>query len=98
MKWGFTLSNAKIKKTPMRTCIITHEKLPKKDLLRIVRTPEGDVIIDQKGKANGRGAYLKKEETVFNKAQRSKILTKHLGVSVPDSIFQQLHDIIKDEK
>ena len=45
----------------MRSCLITKEKLPKKDLIRIVRTPEGTVIIDEIGKANGRGAYLKKD-------------------------------------
>ena len=51
----------KQKKIPLRTCVITNEKLPKKELLRIVRTPEGKVIIDLSGKANGRGAYVKKE-------------------------------------
>ena len=49
-----------IKKVPCRTCVITREKLPKKELIRVVRTPEGEVIIDETGKANGRGAYLKK--------------------------------------
>ena len=49
-----------MKKIPMRSCVITKEKLPKKDLIRVVRTPDGEVIIDTVGKANGRGAYLKK--------------------------------------
>lgn len=44
----------------MRSCVITKEKLPKKELIRVVRTPDGEVIIDVSGKANGRGAYLKK--------------------------------------
>ena len=51
----------KVKKIPMRTCVVTKEKLPKKDLVRVVRTPEGSVIIDETGKSNGRGAYLKKD-------------------------------------
>ena len=49
-----------MKKIPMRSCVITKEKLPKKELIRVVRTPDGEVIIDTVGKANGRGAYLKK--------------------------------------
>ena len=48
----------KVKKIPMRTCVVTHEKLPKQELIRVVRTPEQEVIIDLNGKANGRGAYF----------------------------------------
>ena len=50
----------KIKKIPLRTCVVTKESLPKKELLRIVRTPEGVVQVDETGKMNGRGAYIKK--------------------------------------
>ena len=79
-----------MKKIPMRTCVITGEKLPKKELIRVVRTPEGSVIVDESGKANGRGAYLKKDIETFNKAQKSKILNKRLEVEVPDSIYDDL--------
>ena len=48
-----------MKKIPLRTCVVTKERCPKKELIRVVRTPEGNVIIDESGKANGRGAYLK---------------------------------------
>ena len=48
-----------MKKIPMRTCLVTGEKLPKRELTRIVRTPEGNIIVDKTGKANGRGAYIK---------------------------------------
>ena len=51
----------KVKKIPMRTCVITKEKYPKRELIRIIRTPEGNICIDETGKANGRGAYLKKD-------------------------------------
>ena len=51
----------KVKKIPMRTCVVTKENLPKKELLRIVRTPEGTVEVDESGKKNGRGAYIKKD-------------------------------------
>ena len=66
----------KIRKIPMRTCVVTREKLPKNELIRIVRTPEGTVIIDKTGKANGRGAYLKKEKEVFLNAKKNKILNR----------------------
>lgn len=84
----------KIRKIPMRTCVVTKEKLPKKELVRVVRTPEGTVIIDETGKANGRGAYLKKEKEVFLKAQKSKILNKMLEVEVPDEVFEKLNELI----
>ena len=60
----------KVKKNPMRTCIVTKEKCEKKDLLRIVRTPEGIVIVDPTGKANGRGAYLKKDIDVIKSGKK----------------------------
>ena len=83
-----------MKKIPMRTCVITGEKLPKKELIRVVRTPEGNVIIDETGKANGRGAYLKKDIETFEKAKKSKILNKKLEVEVPDSIYDELKSIV----
>ena len=55
----------------MRSCVITGEKLPKKDLIRVVRTPEGTVVVDESGKVNGKGAYLKKDLETFIK--KSKI-------------------------
>lgn len=84
----------KTKKIPIRSCVITREKLPKQELIRVVRTPEGNVIVDQTGKANGRGAYLKKDITVFEKAQTSKILNRILEIEVPESIFEELRKMI----
>lgn len=85
----------KTRKIPMRTCVITREKLEKKDLFRVVRTPEGEVIIDDTLKANGRGAYLKKDISVIEKAKSSKILEKHLEVKIPDSIYDDLEEKLK---
>ena len=84
----------KNKKIPMRSCVVTHEKLPKKELVRIVRTPEGNVIIDTTSKANGRGAYLKLALDVIEKAEKSKILDKVLEVEVPGTIYEELKRII----
>ncbi len=85
----------KVRKIPMRTCIVTKESLPKKDLIRIVRTPEGNVIIDETGKSNGRGAYLKKDLEVIKKAQKSKVLNRALQIEVPDNIYLELENMIK---
>ena len=79
-----------MKKIPMRTCVITGEKLPKKELIRVVRTPEGNVIVDETGKANGRGAYLKKDLETFEKAEKTKMLNKKLELEVPSSIYEEL--------
>lgn len=83
----------KTKKIPMRTCTVSHEKLPKKELVRIVRTPEGEVEIDLNGKVNGRGAYLKKDKDVILKAKQTKVLERHLEVKISDEIYDQLLDI-----
>ena len=83
-----------MKKIPMRSCVVTGEKLPKKELIRVVRTPEGNVIIDESGKANGRGAYLKKSIEAFEKAEKSKILNRKLEVEVPNSIYDELKELV----
>jgi predicted RNA-binding protein YlxR (DUF448 family) len=83
----------KNKKIPMRSCVVTKEKLPKQELVRVVRTPEGNVIIDLKGKANGRGAYLKKDIEVIEKAKKSKILDRTLEVSVGEEIYEELKNM-----
>ena len=85
----------KQKKIPMRSCVITREKLPKKELIRVVRTPEGNIIIDESGKSNGRGAYLKRDLEVIAKAKKSKVLNHILEVEVPDSIYEELNNMIK---
>ena len=80
----------KQKKIPMRSCVVTKEKCEKKDLIRIVRTTDGTVVVDETGKINGRGAYIKRDIKVIEKAKKSKILDKHLEVTVPDIIYDEL--------
>jgi len=86
----------KQRKVPMRSCSVTNEKFPKLELLRVIRTPEGNVIIetDKNGKTNGRGAYLKKDVEVIEKAQKTKILEKKLEIKIPDSIYDDLKEMI----
>jgi len=83
----------KVKKIPMRMCVVTREKLPKKELVRVVRTDDG-VVVDTTGKVNGRGAYLKKDKEVFLKARKSKILDRHLEVDVNDEVFEELNGLL----
>lgn len=82
----------KEKKIPMRTCAVTGEKLPKWDLIRIIRTPEGNVVLedDPRGKTSGRGVYLKKDLEVVEKASKSKILSRKLEANVGEEIYTEL--------
>lgn len=84
----------KIKAAPLRTCVVTKEVLPKKDLVRICATKEGVVSIDLKGKAPGRGAYLKLSQNVINLAKQNKALDRKLETKVPDHIYEDLESLL----
>ena len=84
----------KVKKIPQRTCIITKEKLPKQELLRIVRAPEGYVTVDETGKMNGHGAYIKKDNSVLDKAIKSGALSRQLEVKISDDDYEEIRKII----
>ena len=85
----------KVKKVPLRSCVITKEQLPKQELLRIVRTPEGEVKADETGKLNGRGAYIKKDVTVLEKAKKSGLLAKRLECSIDETVYEEIKNIIE---
>ena len=85
----------KNKRIPLRTCVVTEEQFPKQELLRIVRDKEGNVTVDETGRANGRGAYIKKDLEVLDKAKKSKILEKKLECSIDDSIYEEIKNIIE---
>ncbi len=86
----------KERKLVLRTCVATKEVCEKKDLFRVVRTPERLVIVDLKGKANGRGAYLKKSKEAILLAQKTKILDKKLEIEVPDCIYEELLGYVEE--
>lgn len=86
----------KNRKIPMRSCVITKEKLPKNELLRIVRDPNGMVSVDTTGKINGRGAYIKKDKEVLDKAKKSKILERILEVPLSDEVYLEIEKIINN--
>lgn len=83
------------KKIPLRSCIITKEKLPKKELIRVVKDKFDNIIIDETGKSNGRGAYLKKDIEVIKKAKKSKVLDKVFGIEIPNNIYEELENMLK---
>lgn len=84
----------KTKKIPLRTCVISKEKLSKAELLRIVRTPDGVVVVDLTGKLNGRGAYIKKDMAILEKAKKTKQLERHLECQVSDEVYEEIEAII----
>ncbi len=85
----------KVRKIPLRTCVVTKENLPKQELLRIVKNKEGEVKVDETGKLNGRGAYIKKDMAVLEQAIKTKILDKKLECEIGDNIYEELKKIIE---
>ena len=85
----------KTRKIPLRTCVITKEQLPKKELIRVVRAKEGYVEVDETGKMNGRGAYIKKDLDVLEKAIKTKALEKKLECEIDESVYEGTRKIIE---
>lgn len=81
----------------MRKCVITQERYPKKDLIRVVRTPEGTIELDLTGKKNGHGAYVLKSEEVILKAKKNKALARALETEIPESIYEELMELVREE-
>ena len=86
----------KNRKIPIRSCVVTREKLPKGELLRIVKDVNGNVLVDISGKINGRGAYIKKDIEVLDKAIKSKILERQLETTISDDIYEKIRNIIEN--
>ena len=78
----------------MRRCLATNESFPKKELLRIVRTPEGEVKVDLTGKLNGKGAYISKSNEALDIAKKKKVLNRALEIEVPEEIYEEISKII----
>ena len=83
-----------MKKIPYRMCVVTRERFPKQELIRVVVNKEGIVTVDETGKLNGKGAYIKRDIDVLNKAISNKILDRTLGVTISDDIYNELRNII----
>lgn len=80
----------KPKKIPMRRCVACHQMKDKRELIRVVRSPEGEIFIDPTGKKNGRGAYLCRNSDCIAKARKAKSLSRELKTEIPAEVFDQL--------
>jgi len=85
-----------MKKIPLRTCVVTKEKCEKHELLRVVRTPEKEIVFDATGRANGKGAYLKKDADVILKAQKNKVLDRIFEMEVPEEVYTNLLGVVNE--
>ncbi len=84
------MEQKKIKKIPMRQCMGCNERKPKAELIRVLRSPEGEISLDFTGKKNGRGAYLCRNAACLKKARKSKRIERELGVAIPDGVYESL--------
>ena len=80
------------KKVPLRRCAGCNEQKSKKEFVRVLRTPEGEIILDESGKANGRGVYLCPKKSCLQKARKAKRLERNLKVAIPDEIWTRLEE------
>ena len=83
-----------MKKIPLRRCVVTKEQLPKVELLRIVKNKENEVFVDLTGKANGRGAYIKKDVNVLKIAKDKKILERALETQINEGVYEEIEKTI----
>ena len=80
------------KKIPMRKCVGCQEMKSKKELIRIIHTPEDELVVDSTGRKNGRGAYLCADSECLKKAEKSKGLERSLKTAIPKEIYEQLEE------
>ena len=85
------------KKIPLRKCVATGEMLPKKTMIRVVRSKEGEVSVDLTGKKSGRGAYVSKTEAAVEMARKKNILERQLEAKIPDDVYEELLTFIRRE-
>jgi len=83
-----------MKKVPMRMCVACREMKPKKELIRVVRTPEGEIVADETGRKNGRGAYLCRSEACLNKALKIRALDRALEQPLTEAAVDALRQVI----
>ena len=83
------------KKIPERKCVGCNERKAKNELVRVLRTPEGEICVDRTGKKSGRGAYLCKSEACFRKAKKSGILKRSLECEISEEIYGELEKEIR---
>ncbi|MBM7698288.1 RNase P modulator RnpM [Kurthia huakuii] len=85
------------RKVPLRRCVATNEMHPKKEMIRVVRSKDGEVSVDETGKKSGRGAYVSKTEHAVAEARRKNVLKHQLEVEIPEQIYEDLLAVIRKE-
>ena len=85
------------KKIPMRQCLGCRTMKPKAELIRVVRTPEGEILLDTRGRANGRGAYVCRDEACLNKAIKSRAIARAFSAQIPDEVYESLKQQLQAE-
>lgn len=81
-----------VRKVPVRRCTGCGEHFPKKELIRVLRTPDGDILLDDSGKKSGRGAYICKNASCLKKARKARRLETSLECSIPDGVYDRLEE------
>lgn len=87
--------SAAVRKVPMRQCTGCQEMKNKKEMIRVLKTSEGEILLDATGKKNGRGAYLCRSMDCLEKAIRSRGLERSLKVKIPDEVYETLKEELK---
>ena len=90
--------NQKQKKIPLRQCLGCNERKAKKELLRVVRTPEGEIVLDFTGKRSGRGAYICQDIKCLKKARKSRRIDKNLECEIPDEVYDRMESELASEE
>lgn len=86
------------KKIPMRQCLGCRDMKPKRELIRVVRSPEGEISLDFKGKAPGRGAYICPAPACLKQAIKAKALERAFSTQIPEAVYEKLNEEMEAEK
>ncbi len=90
------MQEQKVKKIPVRQCLGCNEHKPKRELVRVVRLPSGEAVLDLKGKVSGRGAYICPSTSCFKKARKSKRIERALECEIPEEVFDSMEALISE--
>lgn len=87
----------KVRKIPMRQCLGCNEHKPKREMLRVLRTPEGEILLDLTGKKSGRGAYICPKASCLKKARKTKRIDRELGVTIDEVVYDEMERVLAEE-
>ncbi len=88
----------KQRKISVRQCLGCNEHKPKIELLRVLRTPEGEIVLDFTGKRSGRGAYICRSAACLRKARKSGRIDKNLGADIPDEVYERMEKELMNDR